>query len=157
MNQLKNLRGADKRNSLSIFTDRAKFVDPFENLHNETKREQDNNISIDHLMQDADTEIKLATAERNAIELVNSSIEIMKLKLDEVKPEKLPAFASAAGKIVTDIRRERSESAKNRSNQNVHFHFYTPEQKKLQDYEVIDVNSVGSNIDSNVNEKRRSA
>ena len=46
---------------------------------------------------------------------------------------------SAASKTVESIRRERNENAKQGKDREVHYHFYTPEQKKVSDYEVIDV------------------
>jgi hypothetical protein len=147
LNKLNNIRNGNKNSSsLDIFINsKSKAINPF--VSGDAKpviHADENEITIDHIMGDADADIKLATAHTSAIDVMNSALEEMKLQISSMKPEKLPAVITAAGKIVTDIRKERIESQKNRTNQNVHFHFYTPNQKSLNDYSVIEVNSHAS-------------
>src|ERR1035437_4594096 len=93
---------------------------------------------LDDILGNSESQIKLGLAHDRALDLLNRSVEMLATKLDDVSPAKLPAVISAASKTVESIRRERAESSKNNKDQSVHFHFYTPEQRKMSDYEVID-------------------
>lgn len=104
----------------------------------EDKPQEQSNPSIDDLVSTADKDIKLTQAHDKALETLISAVDQMKLKLDDIKPDKLPSVISATSKVVESIRKERNEAAKGKT-QDVHFHFYTPEQKRVDDYEVIDV------------------
>lgn len=95
--------------------------------------------TLDKLIESNDSQIKLGLAHDNALDLLNNAVEALASKLDDVKADKLPAVISAASKTVESIRKERSEAAKNSRGQDVHYHFYTPIQKKLDDFEVIEV------------------
>ena len=64
---------------------------------------------------------------------------MLALKLDEVKADKLPSVITAASKVVESIRRERMELNKSSKGKDVHYHFYNTEQRKISDYEVIEV------------------
>ena len=99
------------------------------------------NISLPDVVENGDSQIQLATAHDSALQLVNSTIRTISAKLPEIKPDRLPSVMIAAGRIVESIRRERSEAMKAGRDREVHFHFYTPQQKVIEDYEVIDVNS----------------
>jgi hypothetical protein len=94
---------------------------------------------LDDILGNHESQIKLGLAHDKALDLLNRSVEALVAKLDDVKADKLPAVISAASKTVESIRRERSEQSKNNKDQEVHFHFYTPVQKKVSDYEMIDV------------------
>ena len=94
---------------------------------------------LDNILKDNESQIKLGLAHDRALDLLNLSTEMLLAKLDDVSASKLPAVISAASKTVEGIRRERNESAKNNKDREVHYHFYTPEQKKLDSYEIIDV------------------
>jgi len=94
---------------------------------------------LDDILGDHDTQISLGLAHDGALKLLNASVTLLAAKLDDVKADKLPAVISAASKTVESIRRERNENAKQGKDREVHYHFYTPEQKKVSDYEVIDV------------------
>jgi len=94
---------------------------------------------LDNILENHEAQIKLGLAHDKALDLLNRSVEALATKLDDVKAEKLPSVIAAASKTVESIRRERSEQVKNNKDREVHFHFYTPEQKKITDYEVIDV------------------
>jgi hypothetical protein len=100
--------------------------------------------SIDDLIENSDSTIKLATAHNKALEVLNSAINEISIKLPEIKADKLPDVVRTASKVVSDIRKERAEAQKARGNNSVHFHFYTPQQKQISDYEVIDVGAVAS-------------
>ena len=94
---------------------------------------------LDNILDNHESQIKLGLAHDRALDLLNRSVEALSAKLDEVSAAKLPSVISAASKTVESIRRERLESSKLGKDQEVHFHFYTPEQHKVSDYEIIDV------------------
>ncbi len=109
-----------------------------------TGHKQDSQIdqsfpTINQLIDNNDAQIKLATAHDSALEVLTSAVELMKLKLDDVKAEKLPAVITATSKVVESIRRERNEAARSGKGKEVHYHFYTPQQKKIEQYDVIEV------------------
>lgn len=97
------------------------------------------NPTTEQLMPESDAQIKLGIAHDQALSLLTDSVAELKLRLAEVKADKLPAVISSASKVVESIRRERIELNKKNNGNEVHFHFYTPEQKKLEEYETIDV------------------
>lgn len=101
--------------------------------------EENKTPTLDQLINDADARISIATAHDKAVDLMNSAVDQLRIRLDEIKADKLPSVIAAASKMVTDIRREKLEADKNSERQNVHFHFYTPEQKRIEQYEIIDV------------------
>jgi hypothetical protein len=94
---------------------------------------------LDNILEDNDTQIKLGLAHDNALKLLNDSVTLLATKLDDIKADKLPSVVSAASKVVEGIRKERSESAKLGKDKEVHYHFYTPQQRKVSDYEIIEV------------------
>jgi hypothetical protein len=94
---------------------------------------------LDQILENNEAQISLGLAHDTALKLLTSSISSLSAKLDDVKPDKLPAAIMAASKVVESIRRERNEALKNNKDREVHYHFYTPEQKTLTDYEVIEV------------------
>lgn len=94
--------------------------------------------NLDSILKNNESQIKLGLAHDKALELLNRSVDMLSNKLDEVSASKLPSVISAASKTVESIRRERLEQSKT-SDREVHYHFYTPEQKSVSQYEVIDV------------------
>lgn len=100
---------------------------------------QSNNPSVSDLITNSDRQVKLNLAHDQALNLLNDSVAALATKLDDVKADKLPSVISAASKVVESIRRERSEAAKNGSEREVHYHFYTPVQKPIEAYDVIEV------------------
>lgn len=98
-------------------------------------------IVLDQIIENNDSQIKLGLAHDKALDLLNKSVELLAMKLDGVKADKLPATITAASKVVESIRRERNELNKNTKDREVHYHFYTPEQKRISEYEVIEVTS----------------
>lgn len=94
---------------------------------------------LDNILENHESQIKLGLAHDRALDLLNRSVEALSLKLEDVKADRLPSVISAASKTVESIRKERSESAKNGKDREVHFHFYTPTQKSISEFEVIDV------------------
>lgn len=94
---------------------------------------------LSDILENHDSQIKLGLAHDKALDLLHRSVEALSLKLDDVKADKLPSVISAASKTVESIRRERSEAFKNGKDKEVHYHFYTPIQKTIQQFEVIDV------------------
>lgn len=99
----------------------------------------DNQLRLDDISDDHDSKIKLGLAHDKALQLLTDSVSALALKLDDVKADKLPSVIAAASKTVESIRRERNEASKNSKDREVHYHFYTPQQKKITDYEVIEV------------------
>ena len=94
------------------------------------------------ILENHESQIKLGLAHDNALELLNRSVDMLAAKLDDIRADKLPTVVSAASKVVEGIRKERSEAAKNQKDREVHYHFYTPQQRQVSDYEVIDVETV---------------
>lgn len=156
INKLKSLNGNGKKNNaMSLFGIGKKeekviksitSFNPFEEIKKESTpldRQPVNTneelAKLDNIIENHESHIKLGLAHDRALDLLNRSVDMLSTKLDEVNASKLPAVISAASKTVESIRRERSEAAKNNKDREVHYHFYTPEQKKLSEYEVIDV------------------
>jgi len=96
-------------------------------------------VRLDDISDDHDSKIELALAHDSALKLLNASVSALSAKLDDVKADKLPSVIAAASRTVESIRRERNEASKNTKDREVHYHFYTPQQKKLTDYAVIEV------------------
>lgn len=94
---------------------------------------------VDDLIENSDNKIKLASAHNDALDLLNSAVKEMKLKLSDVNASKLPGVITAASKVVESIRKERVEIMKTGKDKEVHYHFYTPETRKIEHYETIDV------------------
>lgn len=99
-------------------------------------------VNLDSLLDNADSKIKLAHAHDKALDTLVSAVDLMKLKLDDIKPDKLPSVIAATSKVVDQIQRQRIDMNKNKTGREVHYHFYTPNQKTIDDYEVIDVDPV---------------
>jgi len=94
--------------------------------------------NLDSILKNNESQIKLGLAHDRALDLLNRSVDLLSTKLDDVKADKLPSVITATSKVVEGIRKERNEQAKN-NDREVHYHFYTPQQKQVSDYEVIDV------------------
>lgn len=105
--------------------------------------ESENNkiTTLDNILENHESKIKLGLAHDKALDLLHRSVEALSAKLEDVRADRLPSVIAAASKTVESIRRERNESAKLNKDQEVHYHFYTPEQKKIADYEIIEVTS----------------
>lgn len=95
--------------------------------------------SLDSLIDNADSQIKLASAHDEALGVLVDSVKMIKLKLDDIKPEKLPAVIAATSKVVDQIQRQRIDANKGQAGKSVHFHFYTPTQRKVEEYDVVEV------------------
>lgn len=94
---------------------------------------------VDDLIDSVDVKIKLTQTHNKALEVLGKAVEMIGLKLDDIKPDKLPSVIAAASKTVESIRKEQIELGKTRKEKNVHFHFYEPERRQLSDYQVLDV------------------
>jgi hypothetical protein len=94
--------------------------------------------SVDSLISSADAQIKLTLAHDQALDTLNEAVSTLRTKLDDIKPEKLPGVITATSKVVESIRKERLELSRG-NNRNVTINFYTPVQKRLEDYDIIDV------------------
>jgi len=158
INRLRN--GSSKNNAMSLFIPNKKLeevIKPFNPFSNLTNISQDNisqdntlpaapadsiadhSATLDNLIENHDSQVKLGLAHDAALDVLNRSTKMLGEKLDDVRADRLPSVIAAASKVVESIRRERSEASKNSKDREVHYHFYTPQQKKLSDFEVIDV------------------
>jgi hypothetical protein len=95
--------------------------------------------TLDSILQNHEAQIRLGLAHDKALDLLNRSVQMLTDKLDDISAAKLPSVVSAASKTVESIRRERNEASKNNKDREVHYHFYTPQQNKVSDYEIIEV------------------
>ena len=95
--------------------------------------------TLDNILENHDSQIRLGLAHDKALELLNSSVALLAMNLDDVKADKLPSVITAASKVVESIRRERNDAAKSGADKEVHYHFYTPVQRAISDYPIIDV------------------
>lgn len=158
INSMRNGNGK-KRDSLSLFIKPSveeKFQSPFQQKDADsqssvaliptamTPAESINSSnsqtpSTDDLIDDADGAIKLAQVHNESLEVMGLAVNRLKDNIQNVNVKQLPSIVSGLSKVVTDIRKERSERDKERSTETVHYHFYCPEQKKLEQFEVIDV------------------
>ncbi len=102
-------------------------------------QEPDKPATLDSLIQNHESQIQLGLAHNNSIDLLNNSINLLRTKLDDVKAERLPSVILAASKTIESIRRERADAFKSNREREVHYHFYTPEQRKVEDFEIIEV------------------
>lgn len=94
---------------------------------------------LDTILKDSESQIKLGLAHDKSLDLLTRSVDMLAQKLDDIKADKLPSVVSAASKVVEGIRKERNEASKNKDRE-VHYHFYTPQQRKMEEFEIIDVN-----------------
>lgn len=158
MNKLNSHKSNPRKNAMSLFIPPKKNeviipeakelqpltknnFNPFANKGVLTAEEnkENNNPSVEQLIENVEDQVQLSLAHNKALELLNNSVNILASKLDDVKADKLPSVISAASKVVESIRRERLEISKTNKEREVHYHFYTPIQKSISEYEVIDV------------------
>lgn len=114
-------------------------TNPSHNPANTDAAESESEPKVDDLVGNADVQIQLAHAHDKSLATLVSAVDMLKLKLDDIKPDKLPAVITATSKVVDQIQRQRIDASKSREDRQVHFHFYTPTQKKMEDYQVIEV------------------
>ena len=99
--------------------------------------DKEDSVNIDSILDNAESKIKLETVHNIALDAMVSSIQRLKDTLVEVsKPEKLADIAVKMGKVVNDIRTEKNRAGNDRP---VHLHFYTPEQRKISEYQEVTV------------------
>lgn len=96
---------------------------------------------LENILENHETQIKLGLAHDATLNLLNKSVELLTTKLDDIKADRLPLVVRAAGQVVTDIRKQQIANKETQKEKEVHYHFYTPQQKSVKDYEVIDVTS----------------
>lgn len=145
INQLKNKK--NNKNPMSLFVGNKKEIivekqevktfNPFEKIKI-SEIEKTEEPTINSLIENNDQQIKLATAHDSALKVLTDSVALLATKLDDIRPDRLPSVITATSKVVESIRKERSEAVKNNKGKEVHYHFYTPIQRKIIDYEVIE-------------------
>lgn len=148
LNLINQMKGSalkkDKNNAMSIFIK----PDTHKLEQRENKEEAgdfssglETDVTSDELIPDSEAKMKLALAHDKALEVMTRAIDVAGLKLDDIKAAQLPGVIVAMSKVVGNIRAERIERDKVNKGNDVHLHFYCPEQKKIDSYEVIDVAS----------------
>lgn len=115
----------------------AKLVSPFE----PAKEIPTTEIQTDELIEDADARINLAAAHNNAIAVMHSAISRVKEGVNDIDLRKLPGVITAMSRVVSEIQKTKLEHEKINKGTEVFHHFYMPEQKKIEQYEVIEVSS----------------
>lgn len=147
MNRMRSFRSDSRDKALSLFTNPKKEANtppawnPFpENSNSEGEVKVPDAIisglNIDSIIDDADTRIKLQTIHDTALDTLVLAVQTLKDRLPEIAASKLPDVAAKIGKVVDNIRTEKNKS---QGVKQVHLHLYTPEQKKMSDYESVDV------------------
>lgn len=144
LNRMKNgLNGGKRAEAMSLFirpSEVAKKVEAVkETIPTFTNPFENKTPKLEQLVEESDKQIALATAHDEALGLLNDSLKAARLNIDSLDTDKLPSMITSASKVVESIRKERNEVSKNRKGQDVHYHFYTPLQRKVEEYEVIDV------------------
>lgn len=155
LNQLNSLKSNNRKNAMSLFVPEKKVesvtrqevkltFNPFSESKVEEYKEpvpsthHEITPTLDNLIENSTEQVRLSLAHDAALGVLNSAVSLLAQKLEDVKADKLPSVITATSKVVESIRRERLESSKTKDRE-VHYHFYTPEQKKISDYEVIDI------------------
>lgn len=123
---------------LSKSTEETSLV-PSNNPTSTPPEPADSEPKTDDLVSNADTQIQLAQAHDKSLETLVNAVKMLNVKLDDIKPDKLPAVITATSKVVDQIQKQRIDATKSRQDRQVHFHFYTPTQKKIEEYNVIEV------------------
>jgi hypothetical protein len=140
INKLKAHVSKDKKEAMELFTGpitRSQQHSHIPTIPVELPNKDEPNL--DTILANNESQIKLGLAHDKSLGLLSRAVDMLDAKLDDVNASKLPAVVIAASKVVESIRRERLESSKNSKDREVHYHFYTPEQKSVADYEVIEV------------------
>lgn len=140
------------RNAMSLFTkkdDSSNSFNPFSRSETsisvpETKVitpevvNENGSPKLDDILDNAEDKVKMKLIHDNALDVLSASITQIKTRIPEInKAEKLADVATKMSKIVNDIRAERKgDDGKTKQ---VHLHFYTPERKKLDEFESVEV------------------
>lgn len=115
--------------SSALESERKELIDPASPIDN----------PIDNLLDSADSKIELASAHNKAITLMGKAIEQLEEKLPYIKGEKLPSVIASLGKVVTDIRREQNDRNERNKDEITVIHFYCPEPRQMETFDVIEV------------------
>lgn len=135
MNKLKTL-SSKKNSAMSLFIPPKRDCGSEGNKNNNVEQSE---TTLDTILKDNESQIKLGLAHDSALKLLNDSVALLSAKLDDVKADKLPSVISSASKVVEGIRKERILARVGDKEREVHYHFYTPKQNVIADYEVIEV------------------
>jgi hypothetical protein len=139
INKLKTHISKDKQQAMELFTGpQKKFNSSPITVPAELPSKPDE-PNLDTILANNESQIKLGLAHDKSLSLLAKAVDMLDAKLDDVSASKLPATIIAASKVVESIRKERLESLKNSKDREVHYHFYTPDPKPLESYEVIEV------------------
>jgi hypothetical protein len=152
LNLLNRLRGGDRSperaKAMSLFGVGSKKVveveadfNPFKSSKGEIEEVSEDNSpnppTVDDLMGAADNKIKLEMVHNSALSVMSAAVSRIGILVPTLdKPEKLADIASKMSKIVGDIKDKNKTRGEDKQ---VHLHFYTPNQKAITDYEVVEV------------------
>ena len=147
MNRLKGeVKNSSRRSAMELFTKRKQLenIDKTVSIQPsvaipEIAIPSETTTTLDAIIQNHESQIKLGLAHDKAIDLLNNSVNLLATKLDDVKASSLPQVIKTASEVIDRIRRERTEAHKTDREREVHYHFYTPQQRKIEEYEVIEV------------------
>lgn len=139
--KLEPLESLIKVEKVEVPKPQVAFFNPFEKQHQPQELPAEIPIpsKLEDILENSEAQIQLGLAHDKALKLLNRSVGMLETKLDDIKADRLPQVVTAASKVVESIRRERNEASKNNKDREVHYHFYVPQQKKISDFEVIDV------------------
>lgn len=87
--------------------------------------------------EEVDTREKLERIQHEALNTLMLAIKETKDKIKDLHPAKAADVAAKMGKIVDAIRSDKNRAGV--KDKQVHLHFYTPEPRKIEEFEVIDV------------------
>jgi hypothetical protein len=139
INKLKTHISKDKQQAMELFTGPPRKSNSFPIELPVELPSKPAEPNLDTILANNESQIKLGLAHDKSLSLLAKAVDMLDAKLDDVSASKLPQTIIAASKVVESIRKERLESLKNSKDREVHYHFYTPDQKVLENYEVIEV------------------
>lgn len=91
------------------------------------------------VLDDIDSKVKEETIKNAALSVLGASVAQLAAVVPSIqRPKELADVASKMSKVINDMNKDGAGRNKD-GNKTVHLHFYTPERKKLTDFEVIDV------------------
>jgi hypothetical protein len=100
---------------------------------------QSSSPSLDDLVKNADSKLKIELAHTAALDTLVSTVNRLKDTVPSLEsPVKLSQIAMNMSRIMTSLTEKKEDKAE--EDKQVHYHFYMPEQNKMDDYKVIDVN-----------------
>lgn len=99
--------------------------------------EESEQSPLDDFVKNADDKIKMELIRSAATDALLTSVKQLAIQLPAMEsPDKLANVASKMSRIINELE---SKDNRNKDGETVHYHFYMPEQRKIEQYEVIEV------------------